>query len=305
MFFSKNTYYTLQGIIFVFFFFYSGTFFYDELYDTMFNTIVSIIPLIVFSVIDEDFDPNYNAHNSFDYKRKVKMTYLLPDMYKQARDSKPFNVFKFIITTILSFLLAIIIFYIFKASFNGMIKNRHGDVSSYYELIFFIYLSAIITHFFMVYIDTSLFNYLVLIFFIIQIIINIVIFVILDRIPNDNKLNGIISYLPSLNIFLVLIADCSAICLPFYILRRMELFFGMNISNLIKTNDLETIFAGKFYNKKIAQMIRAICAITKFKRIHKDMVSDEHLLASKYESIIDLKMIKVVKHYEQNKKKKK
>ena len=104
---------------------------------------------------------------------------------------------------------------------------------------------------------------------------------------------------------MVLIADCSAICLPFYTLRRMELFFGMNISNLIKTNDLETIFAGKFYNKKIAQMIRAICAITKFKRIHKDMVSDEHLLSSKYESIIDLKMIKVVKHYEQNKKKKK
>jgi hypothetical protein len=79
----------------------------------------------------------------------------------------------------------------------------------------------------------------------------------------------------------------------------------MNISNLIKTNDLETIFAGKFYNKKIAQMIRAIGSTNKFIRIHKDMVTDEHLLTSKYESIIDLKMIKVVKHYEQNKKKKK
>jgi magnesium-transporting ATPase (P-type) len=271
----------------------------------MFNIIVSFIPLIIFSVIDEDFDPNYKAQSSLDYKRKVKMAYLLPDMYKQTRDSKPFNVIKYIIITILSFLLAIIVFFIFKASFNGMIKNRHGDVVSYYELIFFIYFAVIIIHYFMVFIDTSFFNYLVLIFFIIQIIINVIVFIILDRIPNDNKLNGIASNLPSLNIFLVLIADCFAICIPFYILRRMELFFGMNISNLIKTNDLETIFALKFYNKKIAQMIRAIGAITKFKRIHKDMINDEHLLASKYENIIDLKMIKVVKHYEQNKKKKK
>ena len=305
MYFSKNTYYTLQGIIFVFFSLYSGTFFYDELDDSMFNTVVSIIPLIVFSVIDEDFDPNYNAQSSSDYKRKVKISYLLPDMYKQTRDSKPFNVIKYIIITILSFLLAIIVFFIFKASFNGMIKNRHGDVASYYELIFFIYLAVIIIHFFMVYIDTSFFNYLVLIFFIIQIISNVIVFTLLDRIPNDNKLNGIASNLPSLNIFLILIADCFAIGIPFYILRRMELFFGMNISNLIKTNNLETIFAGKFYNKKIAQMIRAIGSTNKFIRIHKDMVTDEHLLTSKYESIIDLKMIKVVKHYEQNKKKKK
>ena len=305
MFFSKNIYYSLVGIIFVFFSLYSGTFFYDELYDSMFNTIVSIIPLIVFSVIDEDFDPNYDTHSPLEYKRKMKMTYLLPDMYKQTRDSKPFNVIKYIITTILSFLFAIIIFFIFKASFNGMIKNSNGDIASYYELIFFIYIDIIIIHFSMVYIDTSLFNGLVLIFFVIQVIINVIIYVILDRVPNDNKLNGISSQLFSLNIFLVLIADCFAICLPFYILRRMELFFGLNISNLIKTNDLETIFAGKFYNKKIAQMIRAIGSINKFKRIHKDMANDAHLLNSKYESIIDLNMIKVVKHYEENKKKNK
>lgn len=305
MYFSKNIIYCFQGIIFVFFSLYSGTFFYDELYDSMFNTIVSIIPLMTFSAIDEDFDPNYNTHNPLDYKRKVKLTYLLPDMYKQTRDSKPFNVIKYIIIIIISFFLSIIIFFIFKASFDGMIKNKNGDITSYYELIFFAYLAVIAIHFFMVYIDTSFFNLIVLIFFLIQIIINIIIFVIFDKVPNDNKLNGITSYLPSLNTFLVLIADCFAICLPFYILRRMELFFGVNISNLIKTNDLETIFAGKFYNKKISQMIRAIGAINKFKRIHKDMANDANLLSSKYESIIDLNMIKVVKHYEENKKKKK
>ena len=42
-----------------------------------------------------------------------------------------------------------------------MIKNIKGDTSSYYELIFFTYLSIIIIHFCMVYIDTSFYNYII------------------------------------------------------------------------------------------------------------------------------------------------
>ena len=58
MFFFKNIFFTLIPKIFTFYSLYSGTFFYDEYYDTQFNTFVSIFPLISFSVIDEDFEPD-------------------------------------------------------------------------------------------------------------------------------------------------------------------------------------------------------------------------------------------------------
>ena len=304
MFFFKNFLYTFQGIILVFYSLYSGTFFYDEFYDSMFNTFVSILPLFFFSIIDEDFDPNYKK---LGYKRNKRMEYLLPDMFKETRDSKPFNVIKYLVTTLIALILSIFIFLIFNYSFLDMIKNKEGDISSFYELIFFTYISIIIIHFFMIYIDSSFFNLLILIGFIVQIILDFLFIFTMNRIPNDNKLSGMISELLSLNNFFVLIIASAVICLPFYILRRMELFFGMNITNLIKTENLENIFTGKFYKKKIAQMLRAISAITKFKRIHKDLITENDNLnkTSKYENLIDINMLNIVKHFQKSKKTKK
>ena len=187
LFFFKNYLYTFAGIIISFYSLFSGNFFYDEFYDSMFNTIVSIFPLIAFSIIDEDFNPDFSNNNDL----RKKMGILLPEMYKQTRNSKPFNVIKFLVTTLICIIFDSIFFLIFKSSFFNMIKNQKGDTSSLYELIFYTYLAMIIIHFFMVYIDTSLFNYLVIIVFIIQIIIDIAFISIMNRIKNDNKLSGI------------------------------------------------------------------------------------------------------------------
>ena len=300
MFFFKNFLYTFQGIIFTFYSLYSGIFFYDEFYDSMFNTFVSIFPLIVFSIIDEDFNPDFKTKN-YNYIR-----FLIPDMYKQTRDSKPFNLVKYITSNLIALILSIVINLIFINSFNEMIKNEKGDFSSMYELIFFTYLSVLIIHFFMIYIDTSLFNYIVVIIFLIQIFLDLIFIIVMNRIPNDNKLSGVTSQLISTIHFLTLVINCSLVCLPFYILRRLEFFFGLNITNLIKNKNIQTIILGKIYKKKINQMIRAISAITKFKRIHEDIIIKgiyNQKKKLKYENLIDIKMAKVVEHYEKNKKK--
>ena len=123
---------------------------------------------------------------------------------------------------------------------------------------------------------------------------------------NDNKLSGILGILMRSNIsFFGIVISCASICLPFYILRRAELFFGMNISNLIKTNKLDIIYKGKFYRKKIAQMIRATRAIAKFKKIQKDLMADENANNNIENNLIDRNMIKIVEHYNENVKYKK
>ena len=175
-----------------------------------------------------------------------------------------------------------------------MIKNDKGDVSSLYELIYFTYLAVIIIHFFMIYIDSSLFNYIIIIIFIFQIIIDIAFIAIMNRIKNDNKLSGIISELMSNITFLTLIICCSYICLPFYILRRMELYFGINIANFIKTKNINEIFQGKHYKTKIAQMIRALGAINRFKRIQKELSYNYN---TKYDNINDINMKKAVSQF--------
>ena len=82
---------------------------------------------------------------------------------------------------------------------------------------------------------------------------------------------------------------------------------GLNLSNLIKNNNINDFLKGKFYLKKIKQMIRAISSIIKFKRIKNDINSKNKIDRNKkikYDNIIDINMIKVVEHYEKNRKKK-
>ena len=291
MFFLKNYIYSFQGILYQFFALFSGNFFYDELYDTMFNTMISIIPLIVFSVLDEDIDFSNEKYRD-----------LFPDMYKQDRDSKPFNIIKYLVITFLSFIISLILFSIFNISYLKMIRNSNGDPATFYDLIFNLYLSIIFIHFFMVYIDSSLFNYLIIFSFILQIIADFLFIIIINKV-NDNQLSGILGILIKSNIsFFSIVISCASICLPFFILRRAELYFGMKISNLIKTNKLDIIYKGKFYRKKIKQMIRAIRAIAKFKKIQKDLMADANANNNIENNLIDRNMIKIVEHYNENAK---
>ena len=307
IFFSKNFVYTLQYLIFNFFSLYSGTYLFDEFYDSMFNTFISIISLVTYSVLEEDIELDFNK-TIYNKKEKHMMNYLLPDMYKQARDIKPLNVIRYCVITFLSLIMALIFHGFFNYAFLNMIKNSNGSVATYYELIFYLYFSIVATHFFMIYIDTSLFNYLVIIFFFIQIIADILFVTIMNSIDNDYKLSGIVGEVTNSPIcFLASIAICSFICLFYYILRRAELFFGLNLVNLIKINKLETIYIGKYYKKKINQMIRAIRGIVRFKKIHKEMKGKKNYEENKknnYDNLVDIETQKIVQDYENKRYKK-
>ena len=302
IFFSKNFIYTLQYLLFNFFSLYGGTFLFDEFYDSMFNTFITIISLVTYSCLEEDIDVDFNNYNK---KEKEKMQYLLPDIYKQARDIKPLNIVRYCVITFLSLLISVIFHLFFCYIFKDMIKNKSGDITSINELSFFLYFSIVATHFFMMFLDTNIINYLTVIFYLAQIIADILFVIIMNAIDNDYLLSGIVGEVTNSPIcFLASIAICGFICLCFFILRRAELYFGLNLVNLIKMNKLEAIYIGKYYRKKISQMIRAIRGIVKFKKIHKEMNNGNNKENDEYENLVDIKMKKVVQHYEIKKSKK-
>ena len=307
LFFSKNFVYTLQYFIFNLFTLYSGTYLYDEFYDSMFNTFITVISLATYSILDEDIELDFSKTKYYK-KEKDMMNYLLPDMYKEARDIKPLNVIRYCAITFLSLITALIFFGFFNYAFLDKIKNSQGSVVTLYELIFHLYFSIVFTHFFMVYIDTSLFNYLVIIFFFVQIIADILFVIIMNSIDNDFPLSGIVGEVTNSPLcFLTSIVICGFVCLCYFILRRAEFFFGINLVNLIKMNKLEAIYIGKYYKKKINQMIRAIRGIVKFKKIHKEMKgmkNYEENNKNQYENLVDLKMKKMVQEYENRRYKK-
>ena len=307
LFFSKNFVYTLQFFIFNMFTLYSGTYLFDEFYDSMFNTFISVISLVTYSILEEDIELDFSKTRYYK-KEKDMMNYLLPDMYKQARDIKPLNVIRYCVITFLSLIMALIFYGFFNYAFLDMIKNSQGSIVTFYEFIFYLYFSIVATHFFMIYIDTSLYNYLVIIFFFVQILADILFVIIMNSIDNDFQLSGIVGEVSNSPIcFLTSIVICGFICLCYFILRQAEFFFGVNLVNLIKMNKLEAIYIGKYYKKKINQMIRAIRGIVKFKKIHKEMKGgkiNEGNKNNQYENLVDIKMKKMVQDYENQKYKK-
>ena len=124
----------------------------------------------------------------------------------------------------------------------------------------------------------------------------------------DEFLSGIIYHLLTLTNFLILIIVSSFICMLTFILRRANYFFGMNLTDKINQNKIEQVYIGKFYQKKVDQMIRATRAIAKFKKIQKDLAIDninknrEKNKGNQYENLIDMNMKKIVEHYQKEKK---
>ena len=152
--------------------------------------------------------------------KKRKDGCYLSDLYKQTRDSRPFNIIKYIVCTVISMIYAIGIYFIFNFMCINMIKNKNGDIYSYYEISFNVYFSIIFIHFFMIYIDTSLYNYVVIVFFAVQFCANFLFVISFDKINFDNnKLSGVLREILHLDTsFLSVIIACVIGCFPFYTL---------------------------------------------------------------------------------------
>ena len=70
---------------------------------------------------------------------------------------------------------------------------------------------------------------------------------------------------------------------------------------------IEAIYIGKYYKKKINQMIRAIRGIVRFKKIHKEMKGKKNYEENKknnYDNLVDIEMQKIVQDYENKRYKK-
>ena len=307
--FYKNVYYCLQSMISSFYNLYSGALFFDSFYDSYFNTFMSIIPLIVYACCDTDFDPDFTKLKP---KTKRMMSYLIPDIYAQTRDSRPFNLVKFIVVTALGIVFGLVILFVNTYSIKYMIINIDGHFSSFYELIFNDYMSCLIIHFITVFIDTSFVTYAVFVFFIIQVVADGLFMRIYDSLGVDEALCGILVEVISLNFLLILVATCSIVCVPLYILRRATYFFGTNLTDMINKNQIEKIYIGKYYHKKVDQMIRATRAISKFKKIRKNLINNDNKdnvdnkenknNKPKFENLIDVNIKKMVEHYQKEKK---
>ena len=296
--FFKNVIFSLAQFYFQIFSKFSGLSLFDEWYVTAFNSFFTVVPLSVRAVVEEDFDANFTKYTK---SEKKKLPYLFPDIYKEFRESMPFNIIKFTFIYMIGFFIAFL-FYIVPAYslYNDFYGNR-GYAYSFWDVSLETILCIIVIHFFMVFQDTLYYMKFNIIFYILQIIVNIILLVIINAINLEKGMDDTLWFIMGNWYFwLTLIAFCGLIGIPFYILRKAEFFFGGFIVNLILQKKIHNIYLAKYCQKKLEEMTRVNRSVAKFIKIYKNTDKSE-----KIDNFADQQMKKIVDEFRINRKRNK
>jgi hypothetical protein len=266
--FFKNVLFGMAQFWFQIFSLFSGRSLYDEWYSMAFNSFFTVVPIAVRAVVEEDFDANFS--NYIPSERK-KMPYLFPDIYKEFRESKPFNLIKFTVIYMLGVFISIVIFIIPAFSFYREFYGNRGYANSFWDVSIQNIFAVVISHFFMVFQDTWLYIKFNIFMNILQIVVNVVVLVIVNKVNFECGMDDTLWFIMrNWNFWFTLIAVCSTLCVPFYILRKAEYFFGGFIVNLILQKKINNIYLIKYCTKKVEEMTRVHRNVAKFTKIYKN-----------------------------------
>ena len=283
---------------------FSGGNYYDDMHSMGFNSFVTVIPIAVFEMFDEDFDPNFtsfinesdklNDQYSKDKTKEQKLLIsLLPDIFKEYRDSFPFNLFKFITIFAISIIFSFICYSIPIYSYSNNVYGTIGYQFSYWDCSIATYFSIIFIHYFILFFDTSLFNPGIIIFYIIQLFVSLIYLFIIDQGDKYSDIYNSLSFIIGNFYSIITIIMTCSFCLVFYfIIRRAEVFFGSFIINRIEQRKYQRIIRRKFYLKKLDQMTRVVRNYSKFKRFLYGNIEED-----KVDNLADQKISNYVNDY--------
>jgi magnesium-transporting ATPase (P-type) len=274
---------------------FSGGNYYDDYYSMGFNSFATLLNLSVYVILEYEFDPEFSSFNDyFTDKEKKLLKNLVPDIYKEYRESQPFNYIKFVVIFLISTLFSAICYlipiYSFRNNFYG--AGLMGYQFSIWDSSIITYLAILIIHYLITFYDTSVFSPGIIIGYIFQLAVTFFYLLFCEKADSEFEIyNSLDIILHNTFTWLTLIMTFSFCLVPFYILRRAEFFFSGFILNVIKLKLYKDSFIGKFYKKKIEQMTKFVRQYVRFQKFYynknKNDNNDENLVDQKMKNYVD------------------
>ena len=288
--FFKNVLYSISNFWFQMFSKFSGMTLMDDWYATCYNSFFTVVPISVRAAVEEDFDADFANYSKKDQK---KLPYLFPDVYKEFRESRPFNIIKFIFIYMIAFFLAILFFIIPAYSFYNGTYGMRGLTYSFWDLSWAILFGIILTHFAMVFQDTFLYVKFNIFWYLLQIIVDIIVLIVINQVNTQTGIDDALWFIMgNLNFWFTTVLIFGLIFIPFFILRNAEYFFGGFIVNLILLNRIDNIYLIKYCQKKVDEMTRINRRIAKFMKLYKNPEE-----AEKVDNFADKQMKEIVRQF--------
>ena len=296
--FYKNVIYSMAIFWFQIFSEFSGRSLMDDWYATSFNSFFTVVPIAVRAAVEEDFDPDFT---NYSLSQKKKLPYLFPDIYKEFRESKPFNIIKFIFIYMLAVFISILYYIIPAFSFYKGTYGMRGITYSFWDVSWACLFGIILTHFAMVFEDTFLYLRFTIFWYSLQIIVNIIVLVTLNQINLELGMDDTLWFIMgNLNFWFTLVLLFGLIFVPFYILRNAEYFFAGFLVPLILQNKIDHMYYIKYCQKKVDEMTRINRRVAKFMKLYKNPQE-----VNKVDNYADKQMKEIIVQFKKNRKRRK
>ena len=301
--FYHGRYILMRNSYFIYFFFYkgllfcfpdgwfgfvsgfSGANFWDFVWFTMYTGLVSTMPPVVIMVFEEDIDTDFEGNTN-----KKQLTSLLPNIYKEYRDSHPFNVTRYFTIFVLGIAHSALYYIWGMYAFKYGIVDSSGKEMGMWDISSLSMFTLLVVQYVILFLDTNKFYIWVYLAHGAQILVNVLFGVCYGLGESDELGAYTFDVLSNWNFWLSLIC-CIHMCLiPVYISKYCEYLFGDNIINNIRNNKYEVDLNRKKLVKKINQMMKCTRSITKFKKVYKKDkdIQDENFADRKMKELVEL-----------------
>ena len=234
--------------------------------------------------MEEDIDMNFN---NFPNKEEVKN--LMPDIYKNYRDSRPFTILRFIILAFFSLFHTSMIFFIPNLCLKYDILNIDGQSPDYWTYSLICYWNIIMYQTILIITDSWYYSLFTIIVYAVYILTNFLTVFYKNYVKTDQC-----SFVWNLEILVYYFFDIFIGYLPYFIWSKFKLFFVYDIVNELRYGKYKYKIDKKKFKKKLKQANKLKKLILKFQNMYE---KEDNLNDIKNNNVMDKQIAELVKKY--------
>ena len=219
----------------------------------------------------------------------------MPDIYKEYRDSSPFNSLKFFIVFLLGALHSAIIYFFPLFVFRFGNQDQTGRCHTLWDQSLLGILTVLIVQYFIIFQDTSCYTPPVVIAHSIQILVNTILFVTYASLGSDQLGAYTFDIVSNAKFWFVLVITLAIDLLFVIISRKIDFLLSDTIINNLRNRNYEDDYTKKIYMKKLEHMSKWTRYLARFKKIYRNNNYEADTYA-------DRKMKELVEKYRKNNK---
>ena len=287
-FFYKSILYAMPHFWLLFYNGYSSAIIYDDAQFLIYNALGSNLVIGIYTALEEDIDMNFT---NFPNKEEVKS--LMPDIYRNYRDSHPFTILRFVIWAFFALFHTSMIFFIPNLCLKYDIISSDGESPDYWTYSLICYWNIIMYQTIVIITDSWYFSLFTIIVYAVHILCNFLTVFIRHYVKTDQCAGITVPLFGTWKYWFIIFLTFAIGYLPYFIWSKFKLFFVYDIVNELRYGKYKFKLERKKFRKKLKQANKLKKLISKFQNMYeKDDINNIN-----GNNVMDKQVAELVKKY--------